>query len=235
MPIPGEFGKAIRAVFKPFATDEGFCFRRPTLLLRENQEILHVIAFDRGLAGFACDIALQPLFIPYDFFSLGFGARVTRFRANLHERWLYGADDSDTLFRNLSQALDLVRTNALPWFAEVGSPGGLVSFIESGASVDPSYGLHCPPILREKYLAFSYLYLGRVEDAERSFRRLAEGFNGNEFAKKDEEQAREMERLVRTDPQAAMRRIQTNIKETRVNLGLDKHKGLAGSPPVTSP
>ncbi len=225
MPSPGELGKAIRAVFRSFAAEEGFFFRKPTLLLRDRQDTLHIIAFDRGLAGFACDIAIQPLYMPYDFFALSLGARVTRFRVDLRERWLYGEDDPDTLFRNLSQALDLVRRNALPWFDEAGSPAKLVSFIESGASTDPSYGLQCPPFLQEKYLAFSYLYLGRHQDAERSFRKLAEGLSGNQFAKKEEEQARAMELLVRTDPEAAMQRLMTHIKETRENLRLDSHKG----------
>lgn len=224
MPSPGEFGKAIKVVFKPLAIEEGFFFYKPMLLLRMHQDTLHIVSFDRGLAGFACNIAIQPLYMPYDFISLSFGARLTRFRVDFPERWDYG-NDWEGLLRNLYEALELVRRNALPWFHEVGSPGGLVSFIESGAADDPSYELECPPFLRETYLAFSYLYLGRSKDAERSFRKVAQALNGNPFAVEREALAREMELLIRSNPEGAAQRIKVQIEQTKQNLSLDRPKG----------
>lgn len=221
MVSPSDFRKAVKTVFKPLSLEHGFVFYKPLMLLRLYQDTLHIIYFDKGSAGFACDVAIQPLCLPDNIVSLSFGARLSRFQASLPERWDYG-DSSAELLGNLSEVLQLVRKNALPWFNDAGSPQGFISFIESGAANNPKYALRCPPHLKQLYLAFCYGYVGRLRDSVGAFDRVLQSLEGNPFSAQWKALASEMRTSIANDPEAVEDKIKSFVRQTKEALGLDK-------------
>jgi len=68
------------------------------------------------------------------------------------------SSDKTIIEKDLSQVKDLLEVNAMPWFDKVGSPEGIISFIESGAAEDTNIIVGFPPALRNIYLG-SVIYI----------------------------------------------------------------------------
>jgi len=54
--------RIIKKYFTTFAEINNFIFYKPTIMLRECNDTLHIINFDLPTEGFNCSIAIQPLF-----------------------------------------------------------------------------------------------------------------------------------------------------------------------------
>lgn len=158
-----EIKTIIKKIMTPFTKQYGFTFYKPTLLIREYKDTIHIINFDLGTAGFTCDIAIQPLYIPSDTIDLSFGNRLSKFKAQLKERWPY-----EEIETSLAQVNELLVSNAIPWFNEVGTPNGIVSFLEKWRPDDFSIIVGFPPASRYLYLGFSYLYIGNNKLADKA-------------------------------------------------------------------
>lgn len=149
--------KLIKHILKPFVTERNFSFHKPLIMVRERTDVLHIINFDLGLAGFTCDIAVQPLYIPEETLVLSFGNRISRFGVTMPERWEYGQTEVE-IEQGLQEIKMLLEKHALFWFDDVGTPDGIVSFIESGRVNNTNLIVGFPPYLKNLYLGFSYLY-----------------------------------------------------------------------------
>lgn len=160
-----EFIKLIKKVLTPFAREHDFIFYNPTILIRLNKDTLHIINFDLGTAGFTCDVAIQPIYVPAESLVLSFGNRLSRFNVLINERWKYGESQQEDEF-NLLQIVELIKENVLIWFEEVGSAKGIISFIEKGLVNDTKLIIGFPPFMKNLYLGFSYLYEEKIKLAE---------------------------------------------------------------------
>ncbi|MBE0447971.1 MAG: DUF4304 domain-containing protein [Actinobacteria bacterium] len=217
--------KLIKKVFKPFADEHGFKFHKPTLLLREYKDTLHIISFELSTADFTCRIAILPLYVPEDTISLSFGNRISRFKVMLREWWDYKQTEQENE-QSLMQIKELLERNALPWFEEAGSPEGIVSFIESGKADDPSIALRCPRFIKDLYLGFSYLYLNKYDQAGRLLQAVADSFKGDtrQWAINTRELAENMCTLAKERPEEVSIKLQEFIKQTKENLKLKSYR-----------
>lgn len=57
------FFKLLRSELKKFGQEINFTLDKSRTLINEKETILHIIDFDPGTFGFACDIAVQPLYV----------------------------------------------------------------------------------------------------------------------------------------------------------------------------
>ena len=216
------FNKLIKKVFKHFSEEYSFESYKPTVLLRLNNDVLHIINFDKGSAGFACDIAIQPLYVPSDSIVLSFGNRLSRFKVYLQERWDYGQSEQE-LENNLIQVKELLVRNALPWFEEVGHPQGIVSFIEMEKKNRKSL-TWCPPFQEYLYLGFSYLYLKKYDLAEIHLRSATDALDDNDWTWVIERKAliNEMRRISNTEPESIEIKLEEFVEQTKMNLRLKR-------------
>jgi len=161
----------IKTIFDSFAKQNGFTFLKPLVLIRIQNDILHIISFDLSSGGFTCDVAVQPLFVPSNNLVLSFGNRISRLGVCMPERWTYG-DSEASIIKGLEEIRDLMTENGLDWFKCLNHPEGIVEYIESGKVADPQYIVAFAPHLRWLYLGFCYLWLGEMVKARMSLEEL---------------------------------------------------------------
>jgi hypothetical protein len=167
--------KIIREYFTPFAKKYHFVFYKPTVLLRICEDTLHIINFDLPGGGLNCNVAIQPLYLPSDTIVLSFGNRLNHFKTKLSGIWGYSNDEKDIKI-DLAQISELLEMNAIPWFDEVGRPEGIISFIESGLSEDNNTVIGFSPVSRSLYLGFSYLYINKIDLAEKTLSEVVDRY-----------------------------------------------------------
>lgn len=154
------FVTLLKKVMKPFVSQHNFSFNKPIILVRNRNDTLHIINFDVHAPGFNCDIAIQPLYVPDDTIVLSLGNRVNHFKVKLPGTWGYGDSHQDE--QELKEVINLLETNVLPWFDEVGSPEGIVKFLKHEWEAASNLIVGFPPYLRYLYTGFSYMYLGEL-------------------------------------------------------------------------
>lgn len=81
---------------------------------RERDGILHVIALHRGDENFTVDVAVQPLVVPYETFSLALGARLHQFDPGIPPRWEVPGDKAQ-MEQVLEECARQVIKFAVPW------------------------------------------------------------------------------------------------------------------------
>jgi hypothetical protein len=94
---------------------------------------------------------------------ISFGGRLTRFRIMENDWFSYDEPD-----KGVVRFKELLIQNGLPWFDECGSPTGIAEFISKGKAIE--YGLfhfRYNAYLKKKYLGFSLLYTGRIDEGIR--------------------------------------------------------------------
>ncbi len=129
----GLLQRLIREAMRPFARQYGFAFVKRTLLGRVHEDTLHIINFDVINPDFNCTVAIQPLYVPASFIVLSLGSRLEHVGPQVPWGSWGSGKNEDEIRRNLVQVRGLLVAHALPWLAEVGTPGSIVSFIESVA------------------------------------------------------------------------------------------------------
>lgn len=164
--------KIIKSKLASFANLNEFIFHKPTLLLRIRKDTLHIINFDVLSGGFYCTVAIQPLYIPAETISLSFGNRLNRFKINLTETWGHGSQHD--VEKDLIQVERLIEENVLQWFDKVGNPDGIITFIEKDLARDTNVIVGFPPVIRNMYLGFSYLYVNNIELAYSPLQKVVE-------------------------------------------------------------
>lgn len=213
--------RIIKDFFTPFAMKNNFKFYKPTIMLRECDDTIHIINFDLPTEGFNCNIAIQLLYIPADGITLSFGNRLNCFKTKLSGIWGY-SDDKGIIEKDLSQVKDLLEVNALPWFNEVGSPEGIISFIESGASEDINIIVGFPPALRNIYLGFSYLYINKIDLAEKPLLKVLELYkdDNRSWVVQEKEMINDILELAKKEPGRIKDKLNDYIRITKDNLKL---------------
>ena len=217
-----EFKKRIRKdCLSPLAKKYGFSFTKPTLLTRVNDDVLHIINVDVPTRWINCNIALLPLYVPAGFIGLSFGNRLNQFKANLPDLW-GGNRTEQGLQKDMNEIMNLIETNVIPWFDEMGNPTGIVSMIESGAVNDPHLTVGFSPFLRHAYLGFSYLYLGKFDLAEKPLKTVIDIFKDDDRigAIRWKELMKETIVLINNEPEKINDKLKEYIEYTKTNLKL---------------
>lgn len=211
--------KIIKEFFNTFAKQHAFIFYKPTIMLRVCNDTLHIISFDLISGGLNCNIAIQPLYIPSDTINLSFGNRLNHFKIRLPGTWGYSNDKMD-IENDLTQIKELLEMNALSWFNEVGSPEGIISFIESGLAEDISIIVGFPPIFRNMYLGFSYLYTNKISFAEKPLQEVIEQCKDDkrDWVVQQNNMINKFFELAKNDPNKIGERLNEFIIMTKDNL-----------------
>lgn len=213
--------KIIKEFFTKFAKNNNFVFNKPTLLIRIHRDTLHIINFDVLKKGFNCNIAIQPLYIPSDTIILSFGNRINHFRTRISGTWGYG-DTKQEVEKDLSQVKELLESNVLPWFSEIGFPEGIIKFIESGSMESNSLIVGFPPVLKSKYLGFSYLYINKYQQAIRLLQDVIEKRKEDnwDWVLKENKIIRNIIAFVESEPDKVKQKINEFVTQTKVSLKL---------------
>jgi hypothetical protein len=159
--------KLIKSEFKGFLAEQGFFAKTDKFFLRITPEnVLHMVLFEFLSNGFTCVVAMIPLYV-FEHerigMHIGFGERLTRFRTMENDWFSYNEPD-----KGVARFKELLIQNGLPWFDEYGSPAGIADFISKGRAIE--YGLfhfRYNAYLKKKYLGFSLLYTGRIDEGIR--------------------------------------------------------------------
>lgn len=211
--------KAIKEFFAPFAKQNGFFYLKPTLLVREHMDTLHIINFDIPHFGYNCDVAIQPLYIPQEDIVLGLGNRLEHFKEVSKGRWGF-CENENELEQGLIQVQKLLEKNVLPWFNEVGTPQGIVSFIERGYCKDVKLIVGFPPFLENLYLGFSYLYCNNFDLADKAFDIVTKELEGdsNPWIIQMVNLLHNIKVLLHSEPEKIHILLNTFIEQTKRNL-----------------
>lgn len=152
------FSILLKNELKKWAQEIKFSLYKQRILIAEKQSILRVIDFDLGTIGFACDIAVQPLYVPWGYIVLSFGDRIGLFADTYQDRYSYGSTKEEAM-ENLKKVESLVLKYGLTWFEEVGTPEKLIKFLESERV---KLVFRCPELTKLIYKGMSLLKLGEL-------------------------------------------------------------------------
>lgn len=217
-----QFKKRIKKdCLSPLAKKYGFGFTKPTLLTRVRADVLQIINVDVPTRFINCSIALQPLYVPDDVVCLSFGNRLNHFKANIPGLW--GDDRTEQgIQKDMNVIMNLIETNVIPWFDEMGNPEGIVSMIESGAVNDPYLTVGFAPFLEHIYLGFSYLYLGKYGLAEEPLKTVIDIFKNDNSptAVRYKTLMKDTIMLIKNEPQKIEDKLKEHIQYSKTNLKL---------------
>jgi len=213
--------KLIKEFFTPFAKKHDFTFNKPLLLTRKYDNALHIINFDLTTQGFNCNIAIQPLYVPADVINLSFGNRLNHFKTHLPGVWGY-VQTEQAIENDLNEVLQLLETNALPWFEDAGNPEGIVSFIQNGLANDTRLIVGFPPFLKDIYLGFSYLYLKKYELADNALKNAISLLKDDtrDWVIELKELINDIRMLANNEPNKINDKLKEYIQQTKVSLKL---------------
>jgi len=211
--------KIIKEFFATFAKQHTFIFYKPTLMLRVYNDTLHIINFDLLGEGLNCNIAIQPLYVPSDTITLSFGNRLNHFKTKLPGTWGYSNDKKD-IEKDLSQIRELLETNVISWFNEVGRPEGIISFIESGLAEDINIIVGFPPVFRNIYLGFSYLYTNKISLAEKTLQEVVEQCKEDKrtWVVQQNKMINNILALAKNEPNKISEKLNEFVRTTKDNL-----------------
>ncbi len=217
----GVYQRLIRASMGPFARRHGFAFVKRTLLGRVHQDTLHIICFEVSNPGFNCTFAVQPLYYPAAHIILNLGRRLRIAGSRVSRSWGLGETEEE-ISRDLEQVQRLLEADALPWFAQAGTPEGIISFIRT-LERKPSPIWPLPAFLHYLYLGLSCLYVGRFEEGEKALSDAAESMSGDArpSAIADTQLANRMRTLALDEPARVPLALQEFVRETKANLRLE--------------
>jgi hypothetical protein len=211
--------KLIKKDFGAFGRIHEFLFQSPLVLVRERNDLLNIIAFDLGTAGFTCDIAIQPVFIPNESIVLSFGNRINHFAAVYPERWAYG--EADVCRKGIEQLRSLVQEHSLPWFDQLNDTTRMVSYLESGNEMNT----RLTPWQKHLYLGFCYLRLGRCMEAVSAFDEVRSYFDTRnmtwDWVQRWKHLIEEVTKLASSAPKLVEQKLEDYGRFTRSQLGLN--------------
>ena len=211
--------KIIKEFFTPFAKQRNFIFHKPTLMLRVYSDTVHIINFDLPSQGFNCNIAIQPLYVPSENIALCFGNRLNHFKTRIPGMWGYSSDERE-VEKDLSQVKQLLETNAIPWFNEFGKPEGIISFIENGFAEDNNLIVGFPPAYRGMYLGYSYLYVNKLEFADKPLEEAIEIYKDDkrDWVVQQNKMINSIMLLAKNEPNKISEKLNEFVRITKDNL-----------------
>ena len=219
-----DFKKQTKKVFKCLVSEYGFTWKGTTTLLRVNSDVLQMVVFEPGSVPH-CNVAVQPLYRPFQAIALTLGNRLVDLARAPGARvrratWKYGSPDDNR--QTLEEMLLLVNETVLPWFDTVGSPTGLVEYLERRG------GREIPPRVTEEqrlmYLGYTYLYLGDYESGIQALQTVIDGWRrSSHFPEWKEEEVRRMEELcdlARHQPHEVSVKLREYVNYTKSEIGI---------------
>ena len=107
------FVRRYRKIMGAALEPEGF-HRMGSHYWRERNRLLHLVLLDRATGGnFTVEIAIQPLFLPSEFFTWSLGGRPDDFCPGAHDWWeLPEAEEMDAILQDFA---GMVVTHGLSW------------------------------------------------------------------------------------------------------------------------
>lgn len=211
--------KCIKNKLSEFAIKNNFKFLKPTVLIRENDNLLQIINFDIINGHFNCNIAIQPLYIPVEYIILSIGNRLNKFNTEKPYIWGFGKTIED-LENDLEEVLYLLEKNAIKWFDDIYN---IQDFIELLKNKYPEYELlRATEKTNIKFLGYSYLVVGEYNLAKDMFEIIVkenEKYSSN-WALKDVEKFQKIINIIDNEPEVINKMIKENINYTKEKLKL---------------
>jgi hypothetical protein len=215
--------KILKSKLVPFSKKHDFKFYKPIILVKDCGSILQIINFDILSEGFNCNIAVQPLYIPSEELDLSFGNRLNYFKTKEEGIWGYG-DNQDKIEKDLDRVIELLESNAIPWFDEVSTPSEIVTFISEGKANDTDMIVGFPQQIRSKFLGFSHLYEGEYKLAKDALICFVEFYQGDTRKWVIDEVTRieELINVSKSNPSNILSILNQYIELTKKNLKITR-------------
>lgn len=210
----------LKAQLKYVVRSNGFVYHKPTLLLREHDNVLHIVNLNVRPMRVVIDYAMQPLYIRGSNVYLTCGARLDRFVNRTFRGW--GLGDQNDFQRDCEEICLLLEHNVLPMFAEYGVPSGLIRFVEDGLWSSFTQGFS--PDHRHLYAAYSHWYIGDIDAGISALSRVFDcGLDTSlPWVQPFLESQRELIQLAKESPISLQKRLNENIEITKSHIGLNK-------------
>lgn len=209
----------LQAKLKPLVREDGFTYQRPTLLVRERDNVLHLVNLHVRSHHVVIDYALQPLYIEASNFYLTCGDRLDRFvNRELFTGW--GEGDRAEFQNDCDEISLLLENEVFPMFQKYGTPSGLIGFIEN--DVWRSFTQGFPPEDRYQHAAYSYWYLGDIDGGIRALSQVFDcGLDTSQpWIQTFLEIQRELLRIAREQPELLSKKLDDNIQLSKSRLRL---------------
>ena len=155
--------KVLKETFKEFNSKNSFIFVKPTLLLRDYNDIIQYFYFHIAPNRLICDIVVQPLYIPADGFCVELSQRLSYIGTPRRFPWGKCNGSESEYAENVKDMLSIISSDGLKWFNKVSDPNRIINELERPNS-ETIFG-PCPPVTKTKIIGLSYLYLGDTERA----------------------------------------------------------------------
>ena len=155
--------KILRTAFKEFNSENSFKFIKPSLLLRDNHDIIQYFDFHIAPGRLICDIVVQPLYVPATGFCVELSERLSRIGSPTRFPWGKCNGSEEEYTENVKDMLNIISFDGLKWFDKVSSPEKIIHEVAK-PNGERIFG-PCPPVTRSKIIGLSYLYLGDTESA----------------------------------------------------------------------
>ncbi|MDD3173814.1 MAG: hypothetical protein PHF63_09165 [Herbinix sp.] len=210
--------KLIKKYFDELCSTNNFIAISDTLFLRIKGNVLHIINFDLGSTGLTCLVAMMPLYTLEHTLcvTLNMGSRLSRFKTIQNEWWPY-----ENIEQSLCDIMELLIKNGLPWFEQYGTPEGIINFIKINKKEE--YGLVSFDLFHQKkYLGFSLLYLGGVEEGIRCLEDMISEIKDNaaEFMLIYKKQLRDLVNTIKSHPNKISETLDAYIYDNALTLRL---------------
>lgn len=139
----------------------------PYCYIKEINEVLRIISFSPGSAGFSCDIAVIPL-VAYESnvgLTIGFGVNLSYYAGFGFDRWDYGNTKHETE-TNLQIMFENLQKKGMAWLDKLGSEEKIINY----DTFINDKGWRCPPWSRNMYQGYCALHLGQIKKGEQCFK-----------------------------------------------------------------
>lgn len=214
--------KSLKSSLNPLLRSIGFTYQKPTILLRQREDVLHVISLHVSSAHVMIDYAIQPLYIKGNGIYLTCGDRLDRFVDGVFRGW--GTGDESQFERDCEEICCLLNDIVVPMFEQFGTSSGLICFVEDG--VWRSFTQGFSPDHRCVHLAYSYWYIGDVDNGISALSRVFDCGLDRSMTRVQSFLA-EQQRLIRIgqeNPSLIREEMRQNVTFTRHKLGLFNSK-----------
>lgn len=106
------------------------------------------------------------------------------------------------------------------WFSNYGQPDGIINFIEKSTDDSEFQVLGFAHFLRQLYLGFSYLYIGRLDSGVSALEKVEDILkeDNRSWANEVKQLARSVRTLVQTEPSVVNKKLDGFVSQTKQAL-----------------
>ncbi len=152
----------IKKTFKEFNDKNGFYFRTPRVILKDNYDIIHYLTIAiNGGGGITCDLVTQPLYLPETSLNLNISVRLNFIEKTKLFPWGHYDDSVKEYEDDIADIFHVFSTGGIEWFSTFGSPQKLIDVVDDWSLEKYKDPWH--PDSRNETRAVSYLYLGEID------------------------------------------------------------------------